>query len=105
MLFEFIRDCNAVVFLVSEHSVTSQWVTWELQKVTELKKRLVPVLLDRVPYERLPPGIGQVELLPKEGVFDLASHADALVETLNTNRNWVMEATQLASRARLAGGQ
>jgi hypothetical protein len=30
VLFEFIRDCDTVVFLVSEHSVTSQWVTWEL---------------------------------------------------------------------------
>jgi hypothetical protein len=100
VLFEFIRDCDTVVFLVSDHSVASQWVTWELQKVTELKKRLVPVLLDRVPFERLPPAIGQVELLPKEGVLDLESHVASLVDALNTNRNWVMEATLLASRAR-----
>jgi len=44
---------------------------------------------------KAPPAIGQVELLPKEGVFDATSHAGSLIEALNTNRNWVMEATQL----------
>jgi hypothetical protein len=39
VLYEYIRDSDTVVFLVSERSVSSQWVRWELQQVTDLKKR------------------------------------------------------------------
>lgn len=48
VLYEFIRDCDTVVFLASKASVASKWVSWELQQVTTLKKRLMPVMLVEV---------------------------------------------------------
>lgn len=98
VLYEYIRDSDTVVFLVSGYAVSSQWVRWELQQVTDLKKRLVPVVISPIPPEILPPAIASVELLPKDGIFTIDSHLTSLVQTLNTNRAWVMEATKLQSR-------
>ena len=98
VLFEFIRDSDTVLFLVSERSVHSQWVRWELQQVTELRKRLMPVVLTPCSPESLPPAIASVEVLPRQGVFIFERHIAHLIEALNTNRAWVMEATKLQSR-------
>lgn len=99
-LHEYIRDCDSVVFLVSPHSIQSQWVRWELQQVTELRKRLLPVVIEPCPVDTLPPSVARIELLPKSGVFTLARDIPLLVQALNTNRAWVMEATKLQSRTR-----
>jgi WD40 repeat protein len=98
VLYEYIRDSDTVLFLVSERSIGSKWVQWELQQVTDLKKRLVPVVISRCRTEDLPPAIASIELLPREGAFVLGTHASALVQTLESNRAWVMEATKLYSR-------
>src|SRR5262249_37535800 len=99
VLYEFIRDCDTVVFLVSERSVQSQWIRWELDQVKELTKRLIPIMLAPCPTEDLPPAIADVELMPKQGIFAIDAHMSDLVVALNTNRSWVMEGTRLQSRA------
>lgn len=39
-----IRRADTGLWLVSEPSVTSKWVDWEIRKVTELNKRIWPRL-------------------------------------------------------------
>src|SRR5262245_37652653 len=43
VLFDLIRDSDTVLFLLCERAVSSRWCMWELQQVTGLKKRLVPI--------------------------------------------------------------
>ena len=98
VISEHIRDSDTVVYLVSERSVSSRWVRWELQQVAELKKRLLPIVIAPCPVESLPPAIASIELLPKQGIFASETHFPDLVRALNTNRAWVMQSTKLASR-------
>lgn len=98
VLYEYIRDCDTVVFLVSERSIQSQWVRWELQQVTDLRKRLIPIMFELCLPESLPPAIASIEVMPKQGVFSIELHLSTLAQALNTNRAWVMEATKLQSR-------
>src|SRR6185295_12725379 len=44
-LAEFIRLSDTVVWLVSEASIQSNWVNWELDEVAKRNKRLVPVMI------------------------------------------------------------
>lgn len=98
VIYDFIRDSDTVIFLVSEHSINSRWARWELQQVSDLKKRLLPVVIAPCPKENLPPAIARIELLPKNGTFSIDTHLADLVKALNTNRAWVVEATKLQSR-------
>lgn len=47
-LAEFIRQSDTIVWLVSEASITSEWVNWELDEVKARNKRLVPVMVGLV---------------------------------------------------------
>ena len=47
-LLGFIRETDAVVFIVSPNSISSSVCAWEIEQVTVLNKRLAPVVLDRV---------------------------------------------------------
>jgi hypothetical protein len=48
-LAEFIRLSDTVVWLVSEASIQSKWVNWELDEVAKRNKRLVPLMVTEVP--------------------------------------------------------
>jgi hypothetical protein len=93
-LADFIRGSDTVVWLVSPDSVTSKWCNWELGEVGRLNKRLVPVKIRDVAPEELPESLGRVYLLPVDGVYDPAVHLSSLVQTVNTDRGWMKEATR-----------
>jgi len=42
-LAEFIRMSDTVIWLLSEASIQSKWVNWELDEVAKRNKRLVPL--------------------------------------------------------------
>jgi WD40 repeat protein len=98
-LADFIRNADTVLWLVSQDSVGSRWVNWELGEVTRLGKRLVPVRIRDIDPEGLPESLGKIHLLPAEGLFDLARHGPLLVDVLNTDTAWLKEGTRLADRA------
>jgi hypothetical protein len=97
----FIREADTVVWLVSPYSVESQWCEWELGEVGRFKKRLIPVMIDEVPHEKLPGSIGEIQVLPASGSFDIdkTEHLTALVDTLEADRSWLKEHTRLSDRA------
>ena len=98
-LGDFIRSSDTVLWLISEASVASTWVKWELGEVERLKKRLVPVRIANVGAETLPELLQKIHILPAESVFDFSQHLVVLVRTLNTNAAWLKEATRLTDRA------
>jgi len=44
-LLGFIREADAVVFIVSPNSISSAVCVWEVEQVTKLNKRLAPIVL------------------------------------------------------------
>lgn len=98
-LTEFIRLSDTVVWLVSEASIHSEWVNWELDEVARRAKRLVPVMIGATPRDRLPRQLGDIHILPAEGLFDLVRDLDALVRVLETDFAWLKEGSRLADRA------
>ena len=84
-----------MLWLVSEPSIRSKWVNWELDEVAKRNKRLVPVMVGDAPRDALPRQLGEIHILPAEGLFDPALHLDALVSILETDRGWLKEASRL----------
>ena len=98
-LADFIRSSDTVVWLISEASLASKWVKWELGEVERLKKRLVPVRIANIDPDTLPESLGKIHALPAEDVFDFGRHLPLLIQTLTTNAAWLKEATRLSDRA------
>jgi WD40 repeat protein len=98
-LADFIRSSDTVVWLVSPESVSSKWCNWELGEVTRLKKRLVPVTVRGIDPAALPEALGKIQLLPAAGTFSIEQDLADLVETLETDRAWLKDATRLAEDA------
>src|SRR5215831_817101 len=63
-LADFIRLSDTVIWLISEASVQSKWVHWELDEVAKRNKRLVPVMVDETSRDRLPRQLGEIHILP-----------------------------------------
>jgi WD40 repeat protein len=98
-LGDFIRSSDTVLWLISEKSLASKWVKWELGEVERLKKRLVPVRIANVDPDTLPESLQKIHVLPAEAVFDFGQHLLVLVHALTTNAAWLKEATRLSDRA------
>lgn len=99
-LEDFIRQSDTVLWLVSPDSVESDWCNWEVGLVGDLKKRLIPIKIRNLDLSRIPKAIGKIHLMPAEGLFKLEPHLQVLIETLNTDRTWLKDATRFADRAR-----
>ena len=99
VLRDFIRQADTVVYIVSPRSVGSQWCRWEAAEVAKLSKRLVPLVLEHVPPEELPPEIGTVHLMPFGPDTDFDAQVAALEAVLMTDREWVQEHTRLSGLA------
>jgi hypothetical protein len=98
-LSEFIRLCDTVIWLISSASIQSKWVNWELDEVTKRGKRLVPVMISQITISELPRQLGEIHILPVDGLFDIDRDLDILIRTLETDSTWLKEATRLADRA------
>ena len=98
-LSEFIRLSDTVIWLVSEASIQSRWVNWELDEVSRRNKRLVPLMVAETAHDALPRQIGEIHILPAVGIFDLVRDLDTLVQVLETDRVWLKQASRLQDRA------
>lgn len=99
-LADVIFESDSVMWLVSQYSIASHWCNWEIDEVHRQNKRLVPVRVGDVMPEDIPRQLGQIHILPAEGIFDEATDMKSLVETLQTDRGWLKEHTRLSDRAR-----
>ncbi|TDM06546.1 MAG: hypothetical protein C4K60_18650 [Ideonella sp. MAG2] len=100
-LSDFIARCDTVAWLVSPASMASTWCQWELEQVTHLSKRLIPLRVAACDVGNLPGLLASIQILPSEGLFSVERDLDRLVEVLKTDRQWVRQHTRLAERAAL----
>jgi TIR domain len=98
-LLDFIRTADAVVFIVSPNSVSSQVCSWEVEQVATLSKRLAPIVLERVPDDRIPAEIAKINYLFFDPPNDFEAQADALAAALQTDLDWLKEHTRLGELA------
>ncbi|NKB15983.1 MAG: toll/interleukin-1 receptor domain-containing protein [Sphingomonadales bacterium] len=98
-LAEFIRLSDTVIWLVSEPSIRSDWVNWELDQVARRSKRLVPLMVGLVKPDELPRQLGEIQILPRDRLFDLTRDLDTLIQVLKTDGAWLKQAGRLQDRA------
>jgi hypothetical protein len=99
-LLGFIREADAVVFIVSPNSISSPICAWEVEQVAALNKRLAPIVLKRVPDDRIPEAIAKVNYLFFDGTDDFDAQADELARALQTDIAWLKEHTRIGELAR-----
>lgn len=106
-LLHFIRAADTVVFVVTPNSIASPVCAWEIQQVVALNKRLAPVVLDRVPDDKIPESITQINYLFFDPPNDFETQADKLATALLTDSDWLREHTRLTMLAErwIASGQ
>ncbi|MDX2308596.1 MAG: TIR domain-containing protein [Hyphomicrobium sp.] len=100
-LLGFIREADAVVFIISPRSIESKACKWEVEQVAALNKRLAPIVLERVEDDRIPPEISKIQYLFFDSGSDFEAKADDLAAALQSDIGWVKEHTRLGERARL----
>jgi WD40 repeat protein len=98
-LLGFIHESDAAVFIVSEAAIASPWCGWEVDRITELKKRLAPVMIEAIAPERLPKALEEINLLFFTEPDDFDAQADRLAAALGTNIGWVKDHTRLGNLA------
>jgi TIR domain-containing protein len=98
-LLGFIREADAVVFVISSHSVHSNVCSWEIEQVTSLNKRLAPIVLERVPDDRIPAAAAKINYVYFDRPEEFEQQADALARALQTDLQWVKNHTRLGELA------
>lgn len=99
-LLGLIRSCDAVIFIVSTASVSSKVCAWEIEQVEKHNKRLAPVVIERVPDDRIPQQIAKINYLYFDGIEAFEAQVDRLAGALQTNSLWIREHTRLTEAAR-----
>ena len=87
----FIREADAVVFIVSQKSILSTACAWEVEQVRLLNKWLAPVMLERVDQEAVPAGIVAINYLYFNDADRFEAQADRLSRALQTDMLWVVD--------------
>ncbi len=70
-----------------------------VDQVKTRNKRLVPVMVDLVNPAKLPRQLGEIHILPPDGLFDLGCDLVKPVEVLETDHDWLKQATRWQDRA------
>lgn len=102
-LSAMLGRADAVVFAVSHRWLESGVCQWELEQAVQLGKRLVPVVIEPIPADRLPDALRRINLMPL-----LATPAEPefpnllakLAQVLWTDNSWNKEHTRVGDRAR-----
>jgi TIR domain len=99
-LLGFMRDADAVVFIVSSSSISSPVCAWEVEQVANLNKRLAPIVFEQVANDRIPDAIAKINYVFFDRPDDFDRQADVLAQALQTDLIWLKEHTRLSGQAR-----
>ncbi|WP_084251800.1 TIR domain-containing protein [Bradyrhizobium sp. AT1] len=99
-LLAFIREADAIVFIVSPDSILSFECAWEIEQVNAHNKRLAPIVLKRVDEDQIPSNIAKINYLFFDSPDEFDRQTDRLAAALLTDQEWVKEHTRLGQLAR-----
>ena len=103
---EWERDINdsidgaeSIVFVVSTHSLASEYCTAEFRHAQERGKRIVPIACDQADPEAAPPGLRQLNWIWCREGDDRGAAFAKLSRALDTDLAWARAHTRLLVRA------
>lgn len=94
-----ITAADTIVFVITPGAVASSVLAWELQRCQELSKRIIPVVAERVPPERLPEPLARLNWIYADDPTRLERALEMLVTALRTDLGWLREHTRLMELA------
>ena len=81
-----LRDSPALVFILTrESSLESPWIFFEIGAAIAGKKRIIPVLVDDLPPERIPRVLYQYQFLRESSPAVAAERIAAVLKTMPAN--------------------
>ncbi len=104
-LADMIRQSETVLWLVSKHSVNSEWCLWELATLTKLNKRLVPLQVGAMKPEDLPEVIRRKNIAPFLEAERFDAQIEKLVDALLVPIAWVKQQRRLDDQASKPGNR
>jgi hypothetical protein len=84
-----ITEADAVVFVITPDSITSEVCRTEVEYATEQAKRLVPILVRPTPSEGVPPSLAELNWLSFLDDTNFEAGINRLVEVLDTDSDRV----------------
>lgn len=97
---QLMDDADAVIYVLSPDSVTSENCKNEIEYAGKLSKRIFPVVISRIDWAAVPGGLDRIHGIIIEDTDALETAAGQLEEALLTDIDWVREHTRLLGRAR-----
>jgi len=104
-LADMIRQSDTILWLVSEHSINSDWCQWELATLIKYDKRLVPIQVGPMKPEALPDIIGNLHIANFTDPETFDKQIERLVEAFLVPYDWVKLQTWLADQASRRGNR
>ena len=104
-LLVLIRKADTVIFIVSPRSIASAVCQWEIEQAKALRKRLAPVVLERVADDGvtaddgMSPPINKAKILFFDPPHNFETQASALSRVLKKDIGWWQEHTRLTDLA------
>jgi hypothetical protein len=69
-LQDFIRNADTILFILSPASMRSQWCQREVEFAVQFNKRILPVLVESVPDDIIPPQLARLQYLVLTNIDD-----------------------------------
>jgi WD40 repeat protein len=98
-VYEAIERSDAVIYIVSPHSIASKVCGQELAHAVRHNKRLVPLLYLGTPAESIPEPIRKVQWIDVRDRDAFGAAVALLVDALDTDLEWLSAHTRLLTRA------
>lgn len=95
-----IEDADTFAFVISYHSIDSEYCRKELEHARKHNKRIVPLIHHEVNSEKIPPPMASLQWIFFREQDDFDDSVKLLTEALSTDLEWVRTHTRLLVRAR-----
>jgi TIR domain len=94
-----IAQSDTVVFVVSPEAVKSERCVWEVDRATELSKRLLPVIFKPVPEHDIPEKLRRLQFIRFDSAQGFSRPLSELAAALRVDLDWIREHTRLGELA------
>jgi WD40 repeat protein len=98
-IFEAIEAADAIVLIMSPHSVASKICSDELSHAIQNNKRIIPILREDLDDGALPDAVRERQWLFFKESDDFEQSLSKLIAALDTDLHWVRAHTRLLTRA------
>lgn len=95
-----IAEADTVVYVISPHSVSSEQCHWEVTETLRMSKRLLPVVWEAVPDERMPKELSRLNFVFFDGGRSFARGLAELAGALRVDTGWIREHSRIGGLAR-----